>query len=171
MTSGSLPIQQGPAASVPMTADVFLESNNIDADTGLLLDMFSMAGITAQVRIVPPRRNAVTLGWVVLATLPLHAFLSTIGAKAAEASYAKLRTAIQRLTGHHDSHEPPCNQPHPLILQDSNTGLQIVLEPELPADAYRQLTALDLTQFRMGPVHYDQQQQRWRSELDEATHD
>lgn len=169
MTSGSPPARPGPATPGSMTAEVFLDGNVADADTGSLLNVFSTAGITAQVRTVPPRRDAVTLGWFVLAVLPLQAFLSAIGAKTAEDSYAKLRAAIRRLTGHHEAGEPPVGQPLPLVLQDSSTGLQIILEPGLPADAYRQLTALDLTRFRIGPLHYDQQQHRWRSELDEAS--
>ncbi len=54
-----------------------------------------------------------------------------------------------------------------LVLQDAVTQLQIVLEADLPADAYQALVALDLSAFRQGPVHYDRQRGRWRSELDE----
>ena len=44
-----------------------------------------------------------------------------------------------------------------------------MLEADLPADAYRQLTALDLSQFGTGPLHYGTLARgRWRSELDEA---
>ncbi len=38
---------------------------------------------------------------------------------------------------------------------------------DLPAEAYQALVALDLSAFRQGPVHYDRQRGRWRSELDE----
>lgn len=169
MTSGLPPARPGPVTPGSMTAEVFLDSNMADADTGSLLAVFSAVGITAQVRTVPPRRDAVTLGWIVLAALPLQAFLSAIGAKAAEDSYAKLRAAIRRLAGHHQTGEPPAGKPLPLVLQDSSTGLQIILEPGLPAGAYRQLIALDLTRFHIGPLHYDQQQHRWRSELDETS--
>jgi hypothetical protein len=43
-----------------------------------------------------------------------------------------------------------------------------VLDHDLPAEGYRQLLALDLSQYRLGPLHYDRTQRRWRSELDEA---
>jgi hypothetical protein len=54
------------------------------------------------------------------------------------------------------------------VLLDRGTGRQIVLEADLPAEAYRQLTALDLSQFSTGPVHYDLARGRRRAELDET---
>lgn len=53
------------------------------------------------------------------------------------------------------------------MLQDAVTGLRVVLEPDLPAESYRQLLSLDLTKFTHGPLHYDPARARWRSELDE----
>ncbi|MDQ3055753.1 MAG: hypothetical protein M3R66_18645, partial [Actinomycetota bacterium] len=47
------------------------------------------------------------------------------------------------------------------------SGGQVVLEADLPAEAYEALVALDLSAFRQGPVHYDRQRGRWRSEPDE----
>jgi hypothetical protein len=43
----------------------------------------------------------------------------------------------------------------------------MVLEVDLPTDGYRQLVELDLSAIRQGPLHYDHQRSRWRSELDE----
>jgi len=57
--------------------------------------------------------------------------------------------------------------PQVLVLQDAANGLQVALEADLPAEAYQALVALDLSAFRQGPVHYDRQCGRWRSELDE----
>lgn len=44
----------------------------------------------------------------------------------------------------------------------------MVLEADLPDAAYQELVGLDLARFQLGPLHYDRQQRRWRSELDEA---
>jgi hypothetical protein len=55
-----------------------------------------------------------------------------------------------------------------LLLQDSTTGIQVVLEADLPDEASQKLLALDLSTIRRGPVHYDRHHHRWRSELDEA---
>ncbi|MEU7811078.1 hypothetical protein [Pseudonocardia sp. NPDC049154] len=54
------------------------------------------------------------------------------------------------------------------MLQDATTGARIVLEPDLPAHAYEQLLAYDLSSVRRGPLHYDRYSSWWRSELDEA---
>jgi hypothetical protein len=54
-----------------------------------------------------------------------------------------------------------------LVFQDAVTRLQVVLEADLPAEAYQGLVTLDLSAFRQGPVRYDRQRGRWRSELEE----
>ena len=64
--------------------------------------------------------------------------------------------------------QPAAEQPRPLVLQDTASGLRVVLEADLPDTAYQQLIGLDLAKFQLGPLHYDRQQRRWRSELDEA---
>jgi hypothetical protein len=51
---------------------------------------------------------------------------------------------------------------------DSGSRLKIIIEGDLPAEAISRLVALDLRQFRIGPLHYDKAAGRWRSELDEA---
>ena len=56
-----------------------------------------------------------------------------------------------------------------LILQDKTTGVQVVLEPGLPDEAFEQLLVFDLAAIRRGPLHYDQRRRQWRAELDEAT--
>jgi hypothetical protein len=148
-----------------------------EQDERLLLDVLSDCGAEGRVETVDVRRgDNATLAWVVLAALPLQAFLSALGGKAAEDTYAKLRALTGRLARGHRSREAapaagrqaPARSPAPLILLDSDTGLQIVLEADLPADAYRELVAMDLSKFSIGPLHYDQARRRWRSERDEA---
>jgi hypothetical protein len=78
-----------------------------------------------------------------------------------------LKSAIGRLLGR-DQEQPAAEQLRPLVLQDTASGLQVVLEADLPDAAYQQLVGLDLAKFQLGPLHYDRQQRRWRSELDEA---
>jgi hypothetical protein len=55
-----------------------------------------------------------------------------------------------------------------LVLQDSTTGVQVVLEPDLPSQASQQLLRFDLTTIHRGPLHYDRHRRQWRSELDET---
>lgn len=51
---------------------------------------------------------------------------------------------------------------------DSGSKVKIVIEADLPAEAISLLAALDLSQFKIGPVHFDKAAGRWRAELDEG---
>jgi hypothetical protein len=156
-----------------MQAQVILGSPGIlaEPDERLLLDVLAGCGASTQLETIPVHRGESTaLTWIVLAVLPLQAFLAALGSKMADDAYAQLRNLVKRLAaGRRPPAGPsPAGQPAPLVLLDRGTGLRIVLEADLPAEAYRQLTALDLSQFGTGPVHYDLARGRWRSELDEA---
>lgn len=129
----------------------------------LVTDALAALGFSSRTRVLAPRRGPEQLQWLVLASLPLHAFLSGIGSKIAEDGYRGLQSAIRRTL-----RRPEVPAPRPLVLQDSASGLQIVLDPDLPEDGYQQLIDLDLSRFRFGPVRYDRGERRWRSDLDEA---
>lgn len=167
--------QPDPAALETLTAEVFVHSRSDSETEQVFLDLLFDTGVTAQVRVVPPHRGFDQLTWLLLAVLPLQAFLSEFGKKLGEDSSARLQAAVRRLADRDgkaaevDRASQSGGRPTLLVFQDAATGLQVVLEPDLPAEAYRQLTALDLAQFRIGPLHYDQTLRRWRSELDEAS--
>ena len=57
----------------------------------------------------------------------------------------------------------PGGQERTLVLQDTATGLQVVLEPDLPIEAYRQLVTLDLSSLHGGPARYDRSRNAWQS--------
>jgi hypothetical protein len=158
-----------------MQAQVILGSPGVLAgpDEQLLLDVLAGCGASTQVETLPVHRGeSAALTWIVLAVLPLQAFLAALGSKMADDAYAQVRTLVRRLAAGRrqpaEAGHGPAQPPAPLVLLDRGTGLRIVLEADLPAEAYRQLTALDLSQFGTGPVHYDLARGRWRSELDEA---
>lgn len=155
-------------------AQVILGSPGIlaEPDEQLLRDVLAGCGASTEVETAPVHRGeSVALTWIVLAVLPLQAFLAALGGKLADDGYAQVRALVKRLAarrgGPGDRPAGP-RRPAPLVLVDRDTGLQIVLEADLPATAYQQLTALDLSQFSHGPVHYDLARARWRAELDEA---
>jgi hypothetical protein len=99
----------------------------------------------------------------VLAALPLQAFLGGLGAEVAKGTYEGLK----RLIGVVGDQAEQTGSNQVLVLEDPTSRLQIVLEADLPTDAYRQLVGLDLSTIRQGPLHYDRQRSEWRSELDE----
>lgn len=148
-----------------LTADIFIDSRLPSADEQSLVDSFAALGVVGRVKVVPVRRStAQGLTWLALVVLPLKGFLTSVGGNLAADALRKL-TSILRRGGLVQSED---SQVRPILLQDASTGLQIVLEAGLPQESITQLVSLDLSQYRIGPVHYDRAQRRWRSELDEA---
>ncbi|GGO39163.1 hypothetical protein [Streptomyces lasiicapitis] len=149
--------------ALPLRAELLLDEEAPDALGQDLVAALDGLGVrTARVRRAVGHRGAADLPWLMLASLPLQAFLSGLGAEAVRDAYVSFKGVVRRGTG------SGSGVPRPLVLQDDRSGLSVVLEPELPAEAYEQLLSLDLTEFRVGPLHYDRQLGRWRSELDEA---
>jgi hypothetical protein len=124
----------------------------------LLVDGFARLGVAARARVVPARRGVGDLSWLVLVSLPLQAFLTAVGSKLTEDAHHGLRDLVGRLISRK---RPAAGAQRPMVLRDAATGLQIVLEPDLPDDGYRQLVGLDLSQFRLGPVRYDRRRGRF----------
>ena len=149
----------------PLTADLLVDTEVSAEQERLLVDGVARLGVAARARVVPARRGLGELSWLVLVSLPLQAFLTAVGSRLAEDAYHGLRDLVTRLISRD---RPAAGGQRPMVLRDTATGLQVVLEPDLPDDGYRQLLGLDLSQFRLGPVHYDRSLGRWRSELDEA---
>lgn len=159
------------AAAPPLAADI-LHDGRIGADEEkLIVAALTACGVAARVKVIPPRRDAQTLAWLVLISLPLQGFLSAVGEQAAAAAWDRFTLTIDRLLGRNrqSGDKPAAPDPPVLVLQDPATGLRIILETDLPPEAHKQLCALDLSRYRLGPLHYDRAMRRWRSELDEAS--
>jgi hypothetical protein len=146
-------------------ADVLIATEVPPEQQPAIVEAFGTLGVAARIRTVPVRRGAADFQWLLLAVLPLQAFLSTLGSTfAGEASQA-----LKRLVGRAHQAQPKATSHRPvLVLQDATTRLQVVLEASLPAEAYEALLSLDLSNFHKGPLHYDRYRGLWRSELDES---
>jgi hypothetical protein len=147
-----------------LTAEVLVAAEVPADQEQAVIDAFGALGVAVRSRVVPVHRGAADTQWLLLAMLPLQAFLSTLGASSANGATQALKRMVGRI---HGSKPEAAPAPRPLILQDAATRLQIVLEAGLPAEAYDSLVSLDLSKFRHGPLHYDQHRGAWRSELDE----
>jgi hypothetical protein len=145
------------------TAHVLIAEQISDHDTGALVAGCKSIGITADVRVIPPRRSLSEAAWLLLMVLPLQHFFGRLAEDAADDIHERLRIFVHQVLRRRSA-KP---EKRVLVLQDADTGLRVVLEPDLPAESYRQLLSLDLTTVRRGPLHYDRQHRRWRSELDE----
>jgi hypothetical protein len=146
------------AAEILVAAEVPAEQEQA------VTDDFGALGVSVHSRVVPARRGPADVQWLLLAMLPLQAFLSTLGASSASGATQILKRLAGRI---HGSQPETASPSRPLVLQDKATRLQIVLEAGLPTEAYDALVSLDLSKFRHGPLHYDQHRGAWRSELDE----
>ncbi|MGW0843747.1 hypothetical protein ACWD26_27115 [Streptomyces sp. NPDC002787] len=151
----------------PLRAELLVSQDVSEELQRELTERFHGLGLLpVRVRRVLAHRGPAELQWLVLAALPLQAFLSGLGGEAVKDGYRVLKDLVGRLVRPGVTGEDTA--PRPLVLQDERTGLRIVLEPGLPQEAYEQLAVLDLTRFSVGPLHYDRALGRWRSELDEA---
>jgi hypothetical protein len=150
---------------VSLSTEVLIAEAISAEDATQLVEDFGTIGLTAHLREVPPRRSMGDITWYVLAALPLQPFLDKLAQDFAADAYERLKTFVTRLLHRRRSSPGPQRL---LVLQDVLTGVQIVLEPDLPPESYQQLLGFDLSAIRRGPLHYDLRRGQWRSELDEA---
>ncbi len=147
-----------------------------DVGADELASAFAETGLTADIRSAPTVRGAETITWAAIVMLPLGSFLDVLAKDYAKHAAEPLKRLVRRIVAaarrepvaESPSRPATAPEPRPLVLEDERTGLQVVLEADLPADAYRSLTELDLSTFRHGPVHYDRALMRWRSIADEV---
>jgi len=150
-----------------LTAQILVATEVPPEQEQAIIEAFSALGVVVHTRIVPTRRGAGELPWLLLAMLPFQAFLSTLGSTFAN----EATQALKRMVGRTHEAQRRTAPPRPvLVLQDAATQLQVVLEAGLPGGAYDALLSLDLSNFHKGPLHYDRHRGAWRSELDEWHH-
>jgi hypothetical protein len=146
-------------SSASIAADVLVRPGMSTADEYDVVEAFATIGVAATTRLAPTQRTLNGAEWLVLAALPLQAFLSGLGSKLADDVYHGLKDVVGRILRQSN----PGRRERALVLQDTATGLQVVLEPDLPTEAYRRLVELDLSAFRHGPVRYDRSRNAWQS--------
>ena len=145
-------------------AELIIDHEIADELAQQMVAAFQEFGYDTTFRRPLAHRGVTELSWLMLAALPLQAFLSGLGSEAVKDMYANVKKlSMNRLTKNAGA-----TGARPLVLQDSHSELKIILEPDLPVAAYQDLTSLDLSAYRIGPLHYDRQRRVWRSELDEA---
>lgn len=144
---------------------VLIAETILAEDAIQLVEDFETIGLTADLREVSPRRFMGDIAWFVLAVLPLQPFLDKLAEDFAADAYERLKTFA---TGFLLKRRSSTGPQRILVLQDTLTGVQVVLEPDLPPERYQQLLSFDLFTIRSGPLHYDLRRGQWRSELDEA---
>jgi hypothetical protein len=150
-----------------LSANVLLAGTvSLEEATELLMECWEV-GLSADIREVSHRRPIRPVGkvaWLGLVLLPLTPFLDRIAKDLTDSSYRHFTTLARKIF---DRRTQLSKLPQVLVLQDSTTGIQVVLEPDLPEQAHQQLFRFDLTTIHRGPLRYDRHHNQWRSELDE----
>lgn len=142
-------------------AELLIDHRLPDSVETALIPLLSVIGVKAEGVRTLPHRSGADLNWLILLVLPLQAFLTALGTKVMEDLYNGVKR-LPRLT------DRPSTDAALLVLEDPKTGLRIVLEHDLPHQAYRELLQLDLHRFGTGPLHYDHNRRQWRSVIDEV---
>jgi hypothetical protein len=151
-----------------VNADVFVDQSVPAEEADRIAAEFQGIGLVADVRVAAPRRSFEAVALVILVALPFQPFVSQLANDFADDAYVRLKAFVTKVLHRKQADaDPGGNTKQVLVLQDTATGVRVVLEPDLPAYSYRQLLSLDLTKITHGPVHYDVARGRWRSELDE----
>lgn len=81
----------------PIVADLLLDRHVTPEQEQPLTDALTALGYSPSVRVLPPRRAVEPLTWLILIALPLQAFLTTLGEKAAEDGYGLFQKAIRAI--------------------------------------------------------------------------
>lgn len=148
-----------------LSAQVLVADKLSAEEAAQLSSDFEEIGLTTDVREVSPRRS-LDLAWVILAAMPWKPFVDKLAQEFASDAYKRLKTVMTRIFEGRQC--PPGPEQRLLVLQDTLTGVQIALEPDLPPESYRQLLDVDLSSIQRGPLRYDQHHKQWRAELGEA---
>jgi hypothetical protein len=147
-----------------LTTEVLVAHPISTAEAAQMVDDFKAIGLNADLRVISARRSVNDAAWLVLAALPVQPFLNQLAGNLGTDAYEHLKGFIDRIL--HRRQAPTAATPL-LVLQDINTGVQVVLEQDLPIEGYQELLRFDFSAIRRGPLHYDLYHRRWRSELDE----
>jgi hypothetical protein len=147
--------------AAPVT--VLLDASVPRGDEAELKEALSDLGFAPTALDFPTVRGVEHLDAMALMMIPLEAFLKAAGTRLAAEAYAKFRSGLRRILN-----RQPEGAAKPLVLQDSETGIRVLMERDLPDEAYEAFRELDLTRFGRGPLSWDRSLRRWRSIADEA---
>jgi hypothetical protein len=90
---------------------------------------FDALGVTARARTVSTGRGVGDLRWLVLATLPLHAFLSGLGSTLAQEASQGVKRLVGQLLG---ARSEAASTPPVVVLQDAATACRSCWRPTCP---------------------------------------
>jgi hypothetical protein len=164
---GGLGLALGIEAPQPLEANVgvFIKGETPPKHEQVVVAAFESLGVAARVWVGPTRPGLGDVQCLVLATLPLQAFLGSLGSDVAADAHQGLKRLVDRLFGRQlEAARPSQVLVLVLVLEDILTQVQVILTADLPAAAYQRLVAVDLSSVQHGWLRYDRLQGQWRAE-------
>jgi len=138
--------------------EVIIDDRASDDEVDAVREVFTTAGLHVDTSYRYGRKAVGELPWIVL-ILPAGAFLTALGAAAGKDAYDVLKRLVRDIWSVRKRFSGP--QGH-VLLRDDDTRVEVILEPDLPDEAYKKLCSLDLSSFKTGPLRYDRQVGEWR---------
>ena len=99
-----------------LSADVFVNVQLPHEQEALIVGALTALGVSARVRVLPRRRSS-GLQWLILAALPLQAFLTGIGGRIADDAYKRFQDTVRKLLRREPADQASAIRP--MVLQDA----------------------------------------------------
>jgi hypothetical protein len=80
-----------------LTADILVDGSLSAEREALIHQALATLGTSGQIRVLPLRRGTSDLQWLIMVTLPLQAFLGSVGGKFGEDAYRGFQNIIRKL--------------------------------------------------------------------------
>ena len=139
--------------------EILLDAEALPREIAAVEAVAQKEGIRGSVRAAFFRKSLGDLPWVIYLLAPVlvfcSAFLKGAGQEAGRDTYQALRGLVERL------YHARRNRHGGVIVRDSDTFTEIVLQDDLPEEAYRQLAQMGPKRLEGGYWVWDSEQNRW----------
>ena len=129
----------------------------------LSLRTFRAAGVEADVNNSYERRGVGTFPWAVLIEVPVGAFFTALATAAGRDAWKSLKQLVGRI------YEARRQSPVPegaVLLQDPDVHEDLVLQEDLPDQAWELVVKIDLRKTPSGQLRWDKTKIEWRDPWD-----
>ncbi len=138
---------------------ILLDSEALPHEVTAVEEIVQKEGVRCSVCAGYFRKSAGDLPWVTLLLAPIAAFLAAFlagaGQDAGRDAYQSIRRLVSRL------YAARRDRNGSIVVMDDDTLTHIVLQPDLPEEAYRQLAQMDPEQLKGGHWVWDKERNHW----------
>lgn len=141
-----------------MEVEVSLEEGALPEEVEAVRKAFADLNLAAKVEANYVRRGIGDYPWAILIALPLIPFLKAFGEAAGKDAWELLRDLTGKL--YEARKRSRAKEGSPVIV-DEDTGLWVILDSEIPADAFEQLLEFDISSAEAKHLQWDPVSRRW----------